>query len=107
MKLKKIILTYYKKLILFAFIGCIISCVEEIPIKPEDFEKAIIIIEGTLTNENKQHQVKLSQAFAIDTTGPSTLSGARVKYLEIKNIFLKKLNLEFIFPEIFLLHNLE
>lgn len=78
MKSKKVILTYYKHLILFAFVVFVVSCVEEIPIEPEGFEKAIII-ESTLTNEIKQHRVKLSQAFAVDTTGPSALSGANVK----------------------------
>lgn len=78
MKLKKFILKYKKTLILFALTALVVSCVEEIPIEPAGFERAIVI-EGTVTNEIKQHQVKLSQAFAIDTTGPNSFSGARVK----------------------------
>jgi len=55
-----------------------VSCVEEIPIESKGFEEALVI-EGTVTNEFKQHQIKLSQVFAIDTTGANPLSGATVR----------------------------
>ena len=54
-----------------------LSCIEEIPIESEGFEEALVI-EGTITNEVKQHEIKLSQVFAIDSTGPKPLLGARV-----------------------------
>ncbi len=74
----KLILKNKKTLILFALIALVVSCVEEIPIESDGFEEAIVI-EGTVTNELKQHQIKLSQAFAIDTAGPNPLSGANIK----------------------------
>jgi hypothetical protein len=78
MNLKKYILTYRKTLILLALIALIVSCVEEIPIESDGFEKAIVI-EGVITNEIKQHQIKLSQTFSIETADPNPLSGAVVK----------------------------
>jgi len=72
------ILKYKKLITLFALIGVVASCVEEIPIESEGFEEAIVI-EATITNEVKHHQINLSQVFAIDTTGPNPLSGANVK----------------------------
>ncbi len=74
----KFILIYRKILILFASILLMVSCVEEIPIESKGFEEALVI-EGTVTNEFKQHQIKLSQVFAIDTTGANPLSGATVR----------------------------
>lgn len=74
----KLILKYKKSLLLFVIIGLIGSCVEEIPIESESFEDAIVI-EGSVTNEVKQHQIKLSQAFEINTDGPNPLTGAIVR----------------------------
>ncbi|MBZ9632443.1 DUF4249 domain-containing protein [Salegentibacter sp. LM13S] len=74
----KLLLKYKNTLILFAIIATLSSCVEEIPLESEGFED-VIVIEGTITNELKQHQIKLSQAFAIDTAGPNPLSGANIK----------------------------
>jgi len=67
-------------MILFAVIALVVSCVEEIPLESSGFEEAIVI-EATITNEVKQQQIKLFQAFAIDTTGPNPLSGATVKVI--------------------------
>ena len=77
MKVIKRITINKKLLLLFLLSIAVFSCVEEIPIEPETFEEAIVI-EGSITNEEKQHQIKISKAFKIDTTGPNPLSGASV-----------------------------
>ncbi|MFO7743942.1 MAG: DUF4249 domain-containing protein [Psychroflexus sp.] len=75
MKLK----SKYILLFLFtAIVAVLVSCVEEIPLETEGFESAIVI-EGTVTNEVKKHQIKLSETYAIATTGPNPLSGADVR----------------------------
>ncbi|WP_034920269.1 DUF4249 domain-containing protein [Gillisia sp. CAL575] len=76
----KLLLKNRKYMILFAVIALVVSCVEEIPLESSGFEEAIVI-EATITNEVKQQQIKLFQAFAIDTTGPNPLSGATVKVI--------------------------
>lgn len=53
------------------------SCVEEIALYSENFEEAIVI-EGLVTNELKKHEIKISQTFAIDSTGPKPVSGADI-----------------------------
>jgi len=85
----KILLKNKKYMIFFVLIALVVSCVEEIPLESSGFEEAIVI-EATITNEVKQHQIKLFQAFAIDTTGPNPLSGAIVKVIG---------NSEYIFEE--------
>lgn len=72
------ILKFKRSVVLVALIGLVVSCVEEIAIESVGFEEAIVI-EGTITNEAKQHQIKLSKVFAIDNNGPGHLSGASVK----------------------------
>jgi len=76
----KILLKNKIHMILFVIIASVVSCVEEIPLESSGFEEAIVI-EATITNEVKQHQIKLFQAFALDTTGPNPLSGAVVKVI--------------------------
>lgn len=76
----KFILIYKKTLILFASLLLITACVVEVPIESKGFEQALVV-EGTVTNEFKQHLIKLSQVFAIDTIGPNPLSGATVKVI--------------------------
>ncbi len=89
MKLIKFILKYKKTFFLLAIAMLIVSCVEEIPLESEGFEEAIVI-EGTITNELKQHEIKLSRVYAIDSTGPNALSGADIRVIG---------NSEFIFQE--------
>ena len=68
----------YKKLFIFiGFVMIMSSCVEEIALSSEDFEEAIVI-EGLVTNELKKHEIKISQTFAIDSTGPKPVSGADI-----------------------------
>ncbi|PKD17138.1 hypothetical protein APR41_06810 [Salegentibacter salinarum] len=69
---------YSALFLLLAFVVFISSCVEEIPLDSENFEDAIVI-EALVTNELKKHEVKLSQAFEIDSTGPNPLAGADIR----------------------------
>ncbi|WP_026836905.1 DUF4249 domain-containing protein [Gillisia sp. JM1] len=85
----KLLLKNKNYMILFVLIALVVSCVEEIPLESSGFEEAIVI-EATITNEVKQHQIKIFQAFAIDTTGPNPLSGATVKVIG---------NIEYFFEE--------
>jgi hypothetical protein len=61
-----------------AFIAILASCVEEIALETEGFEE-VIVIEGTITDEIKQHQIKLSETFALNKSGTNPLSGANVR----------------------------
>jgi hypothetical protein len=69
---------HIRSFLLIALIAISVSCVEEIPLETEGFEEAVVI-EGTITNELKQHQIKLSETYAVATTGPNPLSGAQVR----------------------------
>ena len=89
MKLIKFILKYKKTFFLLAIAILVASCVEEIPLESEGFEEAIVI-EGSISNELKQHEIKLSRVYAIDSTGPSALSGADIRVIG---------NSEFVFQE--------
>ncbi|MBO2545175.1 DUF4249 domain-containing protein [Salegentibacter sp. BDJ18] len=71
-------LKYRAHFFLIAFAVCLSSCVEEIPLNSENFEDAIVI-EALVTNELKKHEIKLSQAFKIDSTRPNPLSGASIQ----------------------------
>ena len=74
-----ILIRKYKKLfILIGLVMIMASCVEEIALNSEDFEEAIVI-EGLVTNELKKHEIKISQTFAIDSTGPKSVSGADIR----------------------------
>ena len=54
------------------------SCID--PFEPEtvDFNSAIVI-EATITDENKKQEILLSRTFALDTTGIYGERGAEVK----------------------------
>lgn len=43
-----------------------LSCVEEIPIETESFE-SVLVVEATITNENKKQQILLSRSFRFDS----------------------------------------
>jgi hypothetical protein len=53
------------------------SCVEEIPLETESFE-SILIVEATITNENKQQEILLSRSYRFDSI-PVQESNATVK----------------------------
>jgi len=78
--LKSIVFKYIKTFLLLINLALVSSCVEEIPIESEGFEQALVI-EGTITNETKRHEIKLSRAFEIDVEGPNHVSGANIKVI--------------------------
>jgi len=53
------------------------SCVEEIPLETESFE-SILIVEATITNENKQHEILLSRSYKLGSNQPIYESDATV-----------------------------
>lgn len=58
-----------------------ISCVEQIDLKTISFEDALVV-EGTITNEHKFHQIKLSRTFKLEESIPTTESNATVKIID-------------------------
>jgi hypothetical protein len=57
-----------------------ISCVDEIPLETDSFE-SVLVIEATITNENKQQEILLSRSFMFDSI-PVQESGATVKVID-------------------------
>ena len=57
------------------------GCVEEIDIKTDSFESALVI-EATITNELKQQEILLSRTFELEEEGPSKESNAEVIVLD-------------------------
>lgn len=54
-----------------------ISCVDPYHLESTNFEEAIVI-EATITNELKKHEVKLSKTYRFEDNGPTFQSGASV-----------------------------
>jgi hypothetical protein len=57
-----------------------ISCVDEIPLETDSFE-SVLVIEATITNENKQQEILLSRSFMFDSISVQE-SGATVKVID-------------------------
>ena len=63
---------------IIAFISLLtFSCIEEIEFETETFESALVI-EATITNEMKVHEILLSRTFRFEEDGPMPESGASV-----------------------------
>ena len=58
-----------------------IGCVEQIDLKTITFEDALVV-EGTITNELKFHQIKLSRTFKLEESIPATESNAIVQVID-------------------------
>lgn len=54
-----------------------ISCVDPYHLESTNFEEAIVI-EATITNELKRHEIKLSKTYRFEENGPTFQSGASV-----------------------------
>jgi hypothetical protein len=54
------------------------SCVKEIDFETETFESALVV-EASITNEEKNHEIKLSRTFRFEDDGPTPETNAIVK----------------------------
>lgn len=82
MKVKKF---YY---ILFLIIGIYFnSCIEPFDIKSIAYENALVV-EATITNEFKYHEINISRTYQLEEKEPSVESNANVKvYDDLQNIY--------------------
>jgi len=62
----------------FLILICFFSCIEEIEIKEENEFESILIIEATITNEQKHQEILLSRSFNLEEEGPLPELGAIV-----------------------------
>lgn len=53
------------------------ACIEEIDFKTEDFE-SVLVIDATITNENKIQEIILSRSFAFEEEGPAPEENATI-----------------------------
>jgi len=72
--------TSYLTTLITVIIFTVISCVEEIPLETDGFE-SILVVEATITNENKQQEILLSRSYMFDSI-PIQESGATVKVID-------------------------
>ncbi len=76
-----------KYFILLFSICAVISCIEPFEFQTETFQNALVI-EASLTNEMKQHQVKLSRAVRFEDSISAPERNAQVRILdEFQNVF--------------------
>ncbi|WP_452224739.1 DUF4249 domain-containing protein [Lacinutrix chionoecetis] len=71
----------HKKYILKIFICLILlnlSCTEEIALETESFE-SVLVVEATITNELKQHEVKLSRTYLLEDSEQTLENNAEVR----------------------------
>jgi len=77
-----------KKLLYFLsiciFFTTLNSCIEEFDAGTTEFED-VIVIEAILTNELKNHTIKLTRTYKFEDNGPSSESGADVKIITNNN----------------------
>ena len=57
------------------------GCIEEFQPRTENFESALVI-EATITNELKRHEIRISRTFRLESNVPNPESGAVVKIVE-------------------------
>ncbi len=63
--------------IVFMLIAMSVACVEEISFTTEELV-SILVVEATITNENKVHTVKLSRSYEFEAEGPIVESNASI-----------------------------
>ncbi len=69
--------TIYRLFLLFAIISVLGGCTEEISFKTENLESALVI-EATITNEIKNHEILLSRTYKFEADGPIPEENATV-----------------------------
>lgn len=67
----------YKTILLLLGIILLSGCTEQYAIQTNTFEEALVV-EGTLTNELKQQEIKISRTFRFEQGGPVFETGAEV-----------------------------
>lgn len=68
---------FYKFIFLLVIPLSFVNCTEPYKLQTETFEEAFVI-EATITNELKKHQVKISKTYVFEENGPTFESGAEV-----------------------------
>lgn len=65
------------KILLITFFGMLHSCTELYEIETKDFE-SLLVVEATITDELKRHELKLSRTFRLEDDAPSEITNADV-----------------------------
>lgn len=65
---------------LVVFSISLVSCVDEIEFETETFEDALVV-EASITNEEKVHEIKLSRTYRFEDDGPTPETNAMVKLI--------------------------
>jgi hypothetical protein len=68
------------KFIKFSILLLLVNCVEPVDIKTITYEN-YLVVEAIITNENKNHQIRLSRTFEIDSNTPAPETGATVQVI--------------------------
>ncbi|WP_452224738.1 DUF4249 domain-containing protein [Lacinutrix chionoecetis] len=74
--MKRFKLTYHFVIIIISIIS--FSCREEIALETETFE-SVLVVEATITNELKQHEVKLSRTYLLEGSEQTLENNAEVR----------------------------
>lgn len=74
----------FKIIVLLVILPFINSCTEPFEIEVRDFNKAMVV-EASITNENKFQEIRLSEAFKLDETLPKPVTNAIVKVKDENN----------------------
>jgi hypothetical protein len=71
------------------FLLCVltIACEDSIDHPLNSAETDLLVVEGTLTNENISHSVKLSMPYRVQNGSPSPVSGALIKITEGSTVY--------------------
>ncbi|MBZ9651148.1 DUF4249 domain-containing protein [Psychroflexus montanilacus] len=91
--LKKYELIPLKMLLCLSLAFSLMSCVEEIELRTQDFE-SIIVFEANITNEFKQQEVFISRTFRFEDDGPSKETNADVRVLSNGSPFADFIEIE-------------
>ena len=75
-------MTQSKYHLLFLFILSIQSCVDEISIENNTKFKSALVVEATITNEEKIQEILLTRTYGLNDEGPSSESDAIVKIID-------------------------
>lgn len=71
-----------KLLLLLSLFLSATSCVEPIELNSEGNFESMLVVEGTITDELKLHQVKLTRTYQLEEVRPAAESNARVSVIE-------------------------